>query len=80
MLPEDVVTYIKSFLVKCECCQKHFTNSYTLVCSLCHRGWCHDCLEDWSYITYKHCNLSIPICKHCNSYYRRPHFCNSNDI
>ena len=71
-IPDDIINNIKSFLVKCECCQRFYDKKNAKICTTCNRSWCIKCCENQNYIGFNYYQLFIMTCKHCAVEYRLP--------
>lgn len=74
-LPHDVMKYITSFLVSCECCNTYTVRASVSTCDTCKRSWCVRCDID-RYIGYSYFDTSLLTCRWCIRELRFPLFIN----
>ncbi len=72
ILPDEIVQYIKTFLVKCENCNKFFDINSSNQCTSCKISWCDSCKRKTNFIGYSYYKLYIMTCKKCVFQYNFP--------
>ena len=72
ILPDEIVQYIKTFLTKCENCNRFFDVNFSNQCISCKFSWCDLCKRKNNFIGYSYYKLYILTCKNCMLQYNFP--------
>jgi len=66
MLNDDVVLYIKSFLVQCEACKTYNCTLHMRTCCHCRKSICKKCEKEEMIVDYTEYEVRMAYCVRCH--------------